>query len=166
MKRQKLRGNSLPDTSDTSMYWHWEDRKIDNDAFFCGITWRRFVAFCIDFAIISLVFTALSFLIVLSLGLFAALWSLSPLVPIAYHSWMIAGRRSATFGMQAMKVEVRTIDGRRPSLLQAFVMTALFYLSVAFLTPLMLMIALFNKRGRCVHDFLSGTAIILTDPNL
>jgi len=166
MKMQKLWGNSLLDTTDASLYWRSENTKIDNDAFFCGVTWRRFVAFCIDFAIISLVFTALGFLIVLSLGLFAALWSLTPLLPIAYHSWMIAGRRSATFGMQAMKVEVRTMDGRRPSLLQAFVMTALFYLSLAFLTPLILMIALFNKRGRCVHDILSGTAIILTDPNL
>ena len=79
---------------------------------------------------------------------------------------MLGGHLSATCGMQVMGVEVRATDGARPSLLQAFVMTALFYLSVTFLTPFILLIALFNDRSRCVHDILSGTAVILTDPDL
>tara|TARA_Y100000588_G_scaffold336087_1_gene376672 strand:- start:79 stop:579 length:501 start_codon:yes stop_codon:yes gene_type:complete len=166
MKEPKLRGNGLPDVSDASLDWPREGREIDEDALFEGVTWRRVIAFCIDFAILGLIFTSLGFLVVLSFGLFAAFWPLTPLLPVAYHTWMIAGRRSATCGMQVMGVEVRTMDGKRPSFLQAFVMTALFYLSVTTLTPFILLIALFSDRGRCVHDILSGTAVVLTDPDL
>ena len=166
MKEPKLRGESLPEASDASLDWPRESRELDADALFDGVTWRRVCAFCIDFAILGLVFTALGVLIVFSIGILSPLWALTPLIPIAYHSWMIGGRRSATCGMQVMGVEVRATDGARPSLLQAFVMTALFYLSVTFLTPFILLIALFNDRSRCVHDILSGTAVILTDPDL
>ena len=166
MKDPKLRRNGLPDVSDASLDWPREDGDFDEDALFEGVTWRRVIAFCIDFAILGLVFTALGFLVVLSFGLLAAFWPLTPLLPVAYHSMMIAGRRSATCGMQVMGVEVRTTDGKRPSLLQAFVMTALFYFSVTVLTPFILLIALFSDRGRCVHDILSGTAVVLTDPDL
>tara|TARA_A100001037_G_C14714881_1_gene442040 strand:+ start:346 stop:585 length:240 start_codon:yes stop_codon:yes gene_type:complete len=79
---------------------------------------------------------------------------------------MIGGSRSATCGMQVMGVEVRATDSAQPSLLQAFVMTALFYLSVTFLTPFILLTALFNDRSRCVHDILLGTTVILTYPDL
>ena len=68
--------------------------------------------------------------------------------------------------MQVLGIEVRTLDGNRPSLLQAFAMTALFYVSITLTTLLILLIALFNDRRRCVHDILSGTVVVLSDPDL
>ena len=62
--------------------------------------------------------------------------------------------------------KVRTLNGERPALLQAFAMSALFYVSIAFTTLLILLVALFNDRRRCVHDILSGTFVVLTDPDL
>ncbi len=68
--------------------------------------------------------------------------------------------------MQTMGIEVRASDGQRPSLLQAFTMTALFYISIALTSMLILVVALFNDRRRCVHDILSGTIVVLSDPDL
>lgn len=161
-----MRGTSLPDVSDAGLNWAELGSDRDMDALFEGVTWRRVVAFCIDFAILGLIFTALGFLIVASLGLFSPLWALSPLIPVAYHSWMISSSRSATCGMMIMGLEVRNAAGARPTLLQAFAMTALFYLSVAVLTPLILIVALFSDRSRCVHDILSGTYVVQAQTDL
>jgi uncharacterized RDD family membrane protein YckC len=68
--------------------------------------------------------------------------------------------------MQFMGIEVRSLNGARPNLLQAFAMTALFYLSVAVTTSLILLVALFNDRRRCAHDILSGTIVVLADADL
>ena len=51
MKEPKLRGNGLPDVSDASLDWPREDGDFDEDALFEGVTWRRVIAFCIDFEI-------------------------------------------------------------------------------------------------------------------
>ncbi len=166
MREPKLRGSSLPELSDANLDWQHSKRAIDYDSLLEGITWRRVTAFCIDIAIIGLIFTALGLMVFLSLGLFSPLWALTPFVPVAYHSWMIGSSRSATCGMQVLGIEVRTQNGARPSLLQAFAMTALFYVSIAILTPLILIVALFNDRRRCVHDILSGTIVILSEPDL
>ena len=166
MKEPKSLGNSAPDVSDDSLGWPGKYGNLYDDALFEGITWRRMMAFCIDFAILSFTFTVLIIIIVFSLGLFSALWALTPFIPVAYHSWMIGGGQSATFGMQIMGIKVRALEGAKPSLLQAFIMAALFYLSLTFLTPIVLIIALFNDRGRCLHDILSGTAVVLTNPDL
>jgi len=166
MKEPNLRSSSLPELSDASLDWPHSKLDINEDALFEGVTWRRVIAFCIDISIIGLVFTALGVLVFLSLGLFSPLWALTPIIPVAYHSWMIGSGRSATCGMQLMGIQVRTKEGARPSLLQAFVMTALFYVSIALLTPFILIVAFFSDRSRCVHDILSGTMVILSDPDL
>ena len=43
-------------------------------------------------------------------------------------------------------------------------MSALFYLSVTVTSMLILLVALFNDRRHCAHDYLSGTVVINTDP--
>ena len=170
MKEPKLRGSGLPDISDASLDWSPSGREVSSDALLDGITWRRVTAFCIDFAILALIvsaiWAALWALTLLTFGLLSVLLFIPALIPVVYHSLMISGRRSATCGMQIMGIEVRATDGQRPSLLQAFAMTALFYVTITFTTLLILLVALFNDRRRCVHDILSGTIVVLSDPDL
>jgi uncharacterized RDD family membrane protein YckC len=116
-----------------------------------GLLWRRAFAYLLDVFFISL----LSWLLVL---LLSPLWpAVLALVPICYHSLLIGGPRSATFGQRLFGVEVRRLDGGRPTLFQAFVQTILFYATVTLLTPLVLVVALFNWRRRALHDILAGT---------
>ena len=166
MKEPKLRGDGLPEISDARLDWSQTGVDWDRDGLFEGATWRRIAAFCIDFSIICVILAAIGVIVFLSLGLFSGILALTPLVPVAYHTLMIGGRRSATLGMQFMGVEVRSLSGTRPSLLQAFIMTGLFYLSISIATPLILIVAFLNDRRRCVHDILSATIVVLADPDL
>lgn len=119
-----------------------------------GLLWRRAFAYLLDVFLISI----LSWLLVL---LVSPLWpAILALVPISYHSLLIGGPRSATFGQRLFGVEVRRLDGGRPSLFQAFVQTVLFYATVTLLTPLVLLVALLNRRRRTLHDILAGTLTV------
>lgn len=116
-----------------------------------GLLWRRAFAYLLDVVLIS----TLSWVLVL---LASPLWpAILALVPLGYHSLLIGGPRSATFGQRLFGVEVRRLDGGRPALFQAFVQTVLFYATVTLLTPLVLLVALFNWRQRALHDVLAGT---------
>ena len=57
-------------------------------------------------------------------------------------------------------VEVRSWTGNRPTLWQAFLMTALFLVSIGLTGFAILLVSLFNGRGRTAHDLLSGTVVI------
>lgn len=134
---------------------------VSDEALLDGVLLRRSLAFLIDMAIVGAFFMMVWLVVIFSLGLLSGfLLPLVPLIPIAYHTLLIGGRRSATIGMQFLGVEVRALDGERPGLLQAFAMTALFYLSVTMTSFLVLIIAFFNDKHRCAHDFLSGTLVV------
>lgn len=155
-----------PALSDARLDWRSAGSfgmNIDRDELYEGVVWRRVAAYLIDVMVMLVAFGALWVLVFLSFGILSGLLVLAPLVPLGYHTLMIAGSRSATLGMQFMSLEVRGQAGQRPELLQAFVMAALFYLSVAFTSWLILIAALFNDRRHCVHDYLSGTVVIRTD---
>mgnify|MGYP003319045976 FL=1 len=55
-----------------------------------------------------------------------------------------------------MGLRTVTHEWGEPSYLQAFVLSVLFYLSITFTSGLILLVALFNNRGRCVHDMEAG----------
>jgi uncharacterized RDD family membrane protein YckC len=84
-------------------------------------------------------------------------------VTLAYDAFQVAGRRSATLGMRAFGLEVRSWTGARPDLPQAFVRALLFwgmsYMTATLLMWLVLGFALFNRHRRCLHDYLSGTVV-------
>jgi len=82
------------------------------------------------------------------------------LIPFVYHSLLIGGPRSATFGMRAMDIEVYRWTGGRPNLAQAVIMTILFYGSIAMTAWLILAVALFSNTRRCLHDYFSGTVVV------
>lgn len=127
-----------------------------------GVLWRRPLAYVVDAAIVCalywIAFVLLLPLWFLSLGLLSPVMILSlGVIALAYHSLLIGRRRSATLGQRLFGLEVRRVDGGRPDLLQAFVLTALFYVTMTLTSPLVLIVALFTRHHRTLHDMLSGT---------
>ena len=154
----------LPEQSDARLDWTGIRPHADpvaDAALFEGVLLRRVFAFIIDMAIVGSIFLMMWAIVIFSLGfLSGVLLPIAPLIPIAYHTLLIGGRRSSTVGMQFLGLEVRTLEGTPPGLLQAFAMTALFYLSITMTSFIILIVALFNDRRRCAHDFLSGTVVV------
>jgi uncharacterized RDD family membrane protein YckC len=134
-----------------------------------GVIWRRTLAYFIDLCFIGvleilylIVFLVLS---VVSFGLLApVLWFLFGLIPLTYHTLLLSGRRSATWGMRCFDVELRSITGERPGFLQALAQTALFYITIVATCSLILLFVLFNRRKRTLHDLLAGTVLVRTFP--
>jgi uncharacterized RDD family membrane protein YckC len=145
----------------------WPDEPPDPLAaryLYDGLLWRRACGYLIDVLVfgalvLAAVFAA-SLLTIVSIGLL-----LPPLIvvlmlfPLAYHTLFLA-YRGQTPGMVVMDVEIRSWNGRRPDRLQAFVQTAVFYLSVALTSWLILVVALFTDRNRVLHDFPANTLAV------
>lgn len=139
--------------------------------YYRGITFRRVFAYLID-AVIVMVTAGLVWVTsgIFTLLTFGLLWPLQALivamVPLLYHSLLIAGPASATLGMRAAGIRVMSIapgaeaDGGRPTLFQAMIQTVAFYGSLAVTGSLILLLALFNPRRRTLHDFLAGTVVV------
>jgi uncharacterized RDD family membrane protein YckC len=144
----------------------------DPDAFpelYEGILPRRVFAYFVDLlciaAIAAGIWIVFAVLWLLSFGLLGPLlWFLFGLIPLAYHTLQLAGRRSATLGMRLFDLELRSATGDRPGFLQALAQTGLFYISVGATGSLILLVTLFNRRRRTLHDWLSGTLMVRTLP--
>jgi uncharacterized RDD family membrane protein YckC len=130
-----------------------------------GVRTRRILAFLIDFAVIlSLMLVA--YLVILIAGIFTLglLWILLPAVwpalAILYAVMTVGGPHSATPGMRFTGVELRTVRGERPDYGLALLHVLGFWFSVAFLTPFVLLVALFNERKQLLHDLVLGTVAV------
>jgi uncharacterized RDD family membrane protein YckC len=77
-----------------------------------------------------------------------------------YYGTTLGGPASATIGMRAMEIEMRTWYGASSYFLLGAVHAIVYWVSVSVLTPLILVVGLFNARGRLLHDFLVGTVVI------
>ena len=136
--------------------------------YYKGVLARRIFAYCVDVVLIALllvpVWILCATLTVASFGLLSPVWLIFGLVPVAYHSLLIGGRRSATLGMRIFEIEVRSWTGERPSVLQAFIQTVLFYVTTAATCWLILLLAPFERRRRTLHDILAGTLVIRRFP--
>lgn len=132
---------------------------------FGGVLLRRSLAYLIDLSILGALavgFVALTgFLGLITFGL---LWiGVGPLMlglVIGYDALTCGGPRHATPGMRLFGLQMRTLDGGTVSTGQAALQSLGFYISVIFTSFLILAVGLFNPRGRCIHDFASGTMII------
>ena len=136
-----------------------------NPELFDGVTLRRMAAYGIDLVIIAILLavamTAFWVLGVLSFGLLSPiLVTVLPFIPLAYHTFFIGGPNAATIGMGLFGVAVRRMDGGQPDYLQAALLTVVFYVSVGVTGWLILLVALFDGRGRTFHDYLCGTVTI------
>jgi uncharacterized RDD family membrane protein YckC len=159
----RLRGVEL--LLDASLHAH--DPAADK-ALFEGVLQRRIIAFTIDLFIIAVpigIIGLLTFLFcTFSLKMdWTLLWLLVPLSAVwalLYYGVTMGGPASATVGMQTAGIEVRTWYGARcyPELGAAHGL--LFWALVAALTPLVLVVGLFNVRHQLLHDLLLGAVVI------
>jgi uncharacterized RDD family membrane protein YckC len=139
-----------------------------NPELFEGVLSRRLVAFVIDFVIIALpvLFTAMFIfmigIVTLGLGflLYGLLWPAMVIWAIAYYGITLGSPRSATIGMRVMDLEMRTWYGAPAYFVLGAVHAIVFWITVSMLTPLVLIVCLFNDRRRCLHDMLVGTIVI------
>ena len=139
---------------------------------FHGVLIKRFFAFLIDLVILSIpivlgvIFIALFGIVTLGLGWFL-FWLVSPLSVIwalIYYGASLGGPHGATVGMRMMDIEMRTWTGERPYFVLGAVHAILYWVSVSFLTPLVLLVGLFNGRRRLLHDIVLGTVFINSIP--
>lgn len=127
--------------------------------------WRRVCAYVVDLVLIGVLWV-IAFLLLtvaglLSLGLlFPVIPAALTLVPVAYHTLLIGGPWSATWGMMLFNLEVRSWTGARPGYWQALLMTLIFYTTIGLTGFLILVVALFNARHRTLHDYLSATVVV------
>ena len=161
-------GNFTPNTDETVRPIGGADLAIDpllHPDFYDGIIFKRVIAYVIDVVAISIilgiVFVGLG---ILGLVTFGVTWGIMGivlfLIPFAYHTILIGGPQSATFGMRFMELEVRRWIGGQPDYVQAAVQTILFYGSIALTAWFILLVALFGSTGRCLHDYFSGIVVV------
>ncbi|MEO8322312.1 MAG: RDD family protein [Bradyrhizobium sp.] len=135
---------------------------------FRGVLTRRVFAFLIDLVVITIpvilgyLFIAVFGLVTLGLGwaLFWLAWPATVVWAIVYYGASIGGQHSATMGMRVMDLELRTWYGQPGYFVLGATHAVLFWVSVSFLTPLVLLIGLFNGRRRLLHDIVLGTVVI------
>ena len=132
-----------------------------------GVPFNRMLAYLIDFIILSVVGLAIGFaafvLTLISIGLLSPLTSivfvLLPLLPLAYHSYFLS-QQGATPGMNAMGVNMVTLEGDKPTVFHAVLTTIIFYLSVPATSFLILLVIFFNEERRTLHDLLTNTIVV------
>lgn len=130
---------------------------------FSGVLTKRVIGYLLDVIFLTIVIGGLSLasgiLSFFTFGLAGAiLYPLLTLIPLLYHTILIASPRHSTFGMGMMGLEVRSTAGGSPTVLQALIMTVVFYLSLSFI--LLLLVPLFTRRRQTVHDLLSSTLVV------
>jgi len=137
-------------------------------ALFVDVLPRRLIAFAIDMVIvIVLMLPVLLAVLVLGILTFGLGWVLFPfvfgVVALGYLALTLGGENSATVGMRAAGIELRTIGGQKMYPLLAALHGLLFWASVSLLTPLILVVALLNPRNRLLHDMLLGVVMVNAD---
>jgi len=135
---------------------------------FEGVLARRVVAFLIDVVVIAvpLIFIAIFIfvfgLVTLGLGWFVFLFygPICVIWALVYYGMTFGSPASATIGMRMVDLEMRTWYGAPCYFVLGSVHAIAFWLTVSFLTPFILLLALFNDRRRLLHDMLVGTIVI------
>jgi len=139
-----------------------------NPELFEGVLTRRVIAFFIDVFILAVpivpvtVFIALFGLVTFGLGwlLFWLLPPLSVLWALLYYGLTLGSAASATIGMRFVDIEMRTWYGSPAYFVLGAVHAVVFWVTISFLTPFILLIGLLNSRRQLLHDMLLGVVII------
>ena len=135
---------------------------------FEGVLARRVVAFIVDLIVIAApLVAAVLFIFILGLITFglgwALFWLLSPasvIWALFYYGVTLGGAASATLGMRAMDLEMRTWYGAPCYFVLGAVHAIVYWVSVSVLSPLILVVGFFNPRKRLLHDMIVGTVVI------
>src|SRR5271168_4009900 len=141
---------------------------VANPELFEGVLARRVVAFVIDVIIIAIpLVVGWMFIFVFGLVTFgfgwALFWLMSPgsvIWALVYYGATLGGPASATIGMRAMEIEMRTWYGAPVYFVLGAVHAVVFWISLTVLTPFILLVGFFNARRRLLHDMLVGTILI------
>jgi uncharacterized RDD family membrane protein YckC len=139
-----------------------------NPELFDGVPARRLDAFLIDLVVITVPLVLVAIFIfavgIVTLGLGFALYGLMPGITVLwalfYYGSTLGSPSSATIGMRAMDIEMRTWYGSPSYFVLGAVHAIVFWVTVSALTPFILLICFFNTRKRLLHDFLVGVVII------
>jgi uncharacterized RDD family membrane protein YckC len=102
----------------------------------------------------GLVTFGLGWFLFLAFGPIAVIWA------ILYYGLTFGSAASATIGMRMMDLEMRTWYGAPAYFVLGAVHAIGYWISVSFLTPLVLLVALVNERRRLLHDMAVGTIIV------
>jgi uncharacterized RDD family membrane protein YckC len=135
---------------------------------FSGVAIKRVFALLIDLVVIAVpvvlgyLFILLFGLLTLGLGwmLFWLAWPASVVWAIVYYGATLGGPHSATIGMRVMDLELRTWYGAPGYFVLGAMHAVLFWVSISFLTPFVMLVGLFNGRRRLLHDIVLGTVVI------
>jgi uncharacterized RDD family membrane protein YckC len=139
-----------------------------NPELFEGVMARRVMALVIDVIIIvvPLIVAWICIFIfgLMTLGLgWALFWMFSPasvIWALVYYGLTLGSPASATIGMRAMELEMRTWYGAPTYFVLGAVHAIVFWITVSVLTPLILLVGFFNARRRLLHDMLVGVVLI------
>ena len=139
-----------------------------NPELFEGILGRRVMAFVIDVIIIVapvvLAWICIFIFGLITLGLgWTLFWIFSPASVIwvlFYYGLTLGSPASATIGMRAMDIEMRTWYGAPAYFVLGAVHAIVFWVTVSFLSPFILLVGFFNSRRRLLHDMLVGVVMI------
>lgn len=143
-----------------------------NPELFEGVLARRLIAFVIDLIILAIpvVFGALFIVAttIATLGIaaifFAILsplfWPLIVIWAICYYGFTFGSAASATIGMRVMDLEMRTWYGAPAYFVLGCAHAIVYWVTISFLTPFVLLVGFFNIRRRLLHDILVGTVVI------
>jgi uncharacterized RDD family membrane protein YckC len=140
----------------------------DQPDLFRGVLTRRAIAFLIDLIVLAIpivlamIFIAVFGLITLGLG-WLLFWLVSPLSivwALVYYGITLGGPHSATVGMRTMDLELRTWYGAPGYFVLGAAHALVFWVTISFLTPLILIVGLLNSRKRLLHDILLGTIVV------
>jgi uncharacterized RDD family membrane protein YckC len=101
------------------------------------------------------------FLGVVTLGLAWLLYGMVfPAVAILYSGATLGGDRAATWGMRLTGLTCRLWHGAKPGFVIAAAHVVFLYVSITFLTPLVLLVGLFTRRKQLLHDLALGTVFM------
>ena len=132
------------------------DRHAD---FYSGVTAKRALAWIVDTIFVTLIVALISLLTA-----FTALFIL-PLVWLSVgflYRWVTLSGNSATWGMRLLSIQFLDRYGHRFDAATAFVHTLGYTLSMAFVLPQLLSVALMmiSRRGQGLTDMVIGSVAI------
>ena len=131
-------------------------------------TLRRVGGFCLDFCLQSVV--AIALLVFALIIDSSSIWSGIALVTaiVCFNWWysvlQVASKRQATLGMRLLGIYRTDLSGARPSIARA---TVWWVARLLLSTPpygLGFVLQLVMPRGQTLHDWLSGTVVLLRSP--
>jgi len=143
---------------------HLFDPALEPDLFEQVLS-RRAMAYVFDVIGVSVLWlmaaVVVFFLGIATFGLawliYPALW---PILGVLYTVGTLGGPESATPGMRAMGLSMRTTDGRRPDGLTALMHVVIFYALSVALTPLVHLVGLFTERRQLLQDLAIGVLVM------